>query len=86
MKCVITERNSEIGQPIAAVMFGESRKQVGHNAERYVCNEQVICMYICVYMYVNLYVFACTLLYICIHCLDCMYVYVCIYKCTVSLY
>ena len=73
MKCVITERNSEIGQPIAAVMLGESRKQVSHNAERYVCNEQVICMYICVYMciyiyvYVNLYVFACTFLYICIH-------------------
>ena len=67
MKCVITERNYEIGQPIAAVMLGESRKQVSHNAERYVCNEQVICMYICMYMYVNLYVFVCTSLYMHTH-------------------
>ena len=81
MKCVITERNSEIGQPIAAVMLGESRKQVSHNAERYVCNEQVICMYMCAYvckfiricMYIFIYMITHTFV-----CLDCVYVYVCI--------
>ena len=76
MKCVITERNSDIGQQFASVMFRQSRKQIGHYAERYVCNEQVICMYICVhvckfiricmYIYVYIYTYIYTYIYICV--------------------
>ena len=78
MKCVITERNSDIGQQFASVMLRQSRKQIGHYAERYVCNEQVICVHVCKFiricMYIYVYIYMHTYTFVC---LDCMYVYVC---------
>ena len=54
MKYVITERYSEIGRPTTANVFRESRKQIGHYAERYVLNEQI---HVRMYMYLHTYVY-----------------------------
>ena len=93
LKYVSTERNSEIGQQFTAKVFRESRKQIGHYDERYVCNEQI---HVSIYMYLHTYIYIyIDYIYIYVYIYALIYTYICVrmsrfhvlrYKCIVSLY
>ena len=78
LKYVSTERNSEIGQQFTAKVFRESRKQIGHYAERYVCNEQI---HVSIYMYLHTYIYIyIDYIYICVYICINIYIYMCAYE------
>ena len=78
LKYVSTERNSEIGQQSTAKVFRESRKQIGHYDERYVCNEQI---HVSIYMYLHTYIYIyIDYIYICVYICINIYIYMCAYE------